>query len=124
MAGTFFSCGKTENTIGFACPSHKNTATGNWTGSLDEYLKLARGDVLFRHTEKASPSCSCICACIFHSDMLRRPTWVFQLETRALCVARPLRFDYSGCLFSRVKAAGLAWSHECFRQQAPSCSTC
>lgn len=102
--------------------------TGLRTGSPDEYLKLARGDVLFRRTEKA-PKAARARVCVYililrHAVMSRGPTWVFQLETRALCVARPPRFDYSGCLFSRVKAAGLAWSHECFRQRAPSCSTC
>lgn len=130
-----FSCGKRgrregEETIGFACPGHKEeTGTvGNWIADwiTRRIFKISqRRRAISAHREGTeSRAHVCVYILLRHAVMSRGPTWVFQLETRAPCVARPPRFDYSGCLFSRVKAAGLAWSHECFRQRAPSCSTC
>lgn len=56
MGGDGLFLRETWRTIGFAnSQSQKRPLEAGrlWTGSLDEYLKLARGDVLFRRTEKA-----------------------------------------------------------------------
>lgn len=47
-----FSCGETRLDLRVPVTRTRPLETGLWTGSPDEYLKLARGDVLFRRTER------------------------------------------------------------------------